>query len=111
MHPGQQPVYLCRGLRESKFEDFMRCTENALHFYGGVPRALVPDNLKSAVAKSSHYEPKVNEAFADFAEHYETAVLPTRTYRSRDKAIVERMPYASSIPGSLHRCATRPSIA
>src|SRR5690606_9977277 len=72
-----------------KLEDFIRCTENALWFYGGVPRALVPDNLKSAVTKSSRYEPKVNEVFADFAEHYETAVLPTRTYRPRDKAIVE----------------------
>ena len=72
-----------------KLEDFIRCTENALWFYGGVPRALVPDNLKSAVTKSSRYEPKVNEVFADFAEHYEAAVLPTRTYRPRDKAIVE----------------------
>ncbi|MWD30549.1 IS21 family transposase, partial [Aquicoccus sp. SCR17] len=72
-----------------KLEDFIRCTENALWFYGGVPKALVPDNLKSAVTKSSRYEPKVNEVFADFAEHYETAVLPTRTYRPRDKAIVE----------------------
>ena len=72
-----------------KLEDFIRCTENPLWFYGGVPRALVPDNLKSAVTKSSRYEPKVNEVFADFAEHYETAVLPTRTYRPRDKAIVE----------------------
>ncbi|WP_081894256.1 DDE-type integrase/transposase/recombinase [Muricauda sp. MAR_2010_75] len=67
-----------------KLEDFIRCTENALWFYRGVPRALVPDNLKSAVPKSSRYEPKVNEVFADFAEHYETAVLPTRTYRPRD---------------------------
>lgn len=72
-----------------KLEDFIRCAENALWFYGGVPRALVPDNLKSAVTKSSRYEPKINEVFADFAEHYETAVLPTRTYRPRDKAIVE----------------------
>lgn len=72
-----------------KLEDFIRCTENSLWFYGGVPKALVPDNLKSAVTKSSRYEPKVNEVFADFAEHYETAILPTRTYRPRDKAIVE----------------------
>ena len=35
------------------------------------------------------YEPKVNETFADFAEYYETAVLPTRAYKPRDKAIVE----------------------
>jgi transposase len=67
----------------------VRCTENALWFYGGVPKALVPDNLKSAVTKSSRYEPKVNETFADFAEHYQTAILPTRSYKPRDKAIVE----------------------
>ncbi len=72
-----------------KKEDFIACVENALWFYGGVPYALVPDNLKSAVTKSSRYEPKVNGTFADFAEYYETAVLPTRAYKPRDKAIVE----------------------
>ena len=72
-----------------KKEDFIQSIENALWFYGGVPDALVPDNLKSAVTKSSRYEPKVNETFADFAEYYETAVLPTRAYKPRDKAIVE----------------------
>ena len=54
-----------------------------------MPQALVPDNLRAAVTKSSRYELKVNETFADFAEHYETAVLPTRAYKPRDKAIVE----------------------
>lgn len=72
-----------------KKEDFMSCVENALWFYGGVPQALVPDNLRAAVSKSSRYEPKVNEDFADFAAYYETAVLPTRAYKPRDKAIVE----------------------
>ena len=72
-----------------KKEDFMACVENAIWFYGGVPEALVPDNLRAAVTKSSRYEPKVNEDFADFAAYYETAVLPTRAYKPRDKAIVE----------------------
>lgn len=72
-----------------KKEDFMACVENALWFYGGVPEALVPDNLRAAVTKSSRYEPKVNEDFADFAAYYETAVLPARAYKPRDKAIVE----------------------
>lgn len=58
-------------------------------YYDGVPRALVTDNLKAAVKKSNKYEPSVNETFADFADHYETAVLPTRAYKPRDKAIVE----------------------
>jgi transposase len=70
-------------------EDFIFACENALHFFAGVPAAIVPDNLKSAVTKSSRYEPTLNEAFADFAEHYGTAVLPARAYRPRDKALVE----------------------
>ena len=72
-----------------KKEDFIRCTENALWFYGGVPKALIPDNLRAAVTRSSRYEPKVNETFADFADYYGTSVLPTRAYKPRDKAIVE----------------------
>ena len=70
-------------------EDFIFACENALHYCSGVPRAIVPDNLKSAVSKSSKYEPTLNETFADFAEHYGTAILPARAYRPRDKALVE----------------------
>lgn len=70
-------------------EDFIAACENALHYYGGVPAAIVTDNLKAAVIKSSRYEPTINETFADFANHYSTAVLPTRAYRPRDKALVE----------------------
>ena len=72
-----------------KKADFIRCIENALWYYGGVPKALVVDNLKAAVTKSSRYEPKVNETLVDFAEYYGTTVLPTRAYKPRDKAIVE----------------------
>ena len=70
-------------------EDFIFACENALHYCGGVPAAIVPDNLKSAVSKSSKYEPTLNETFADFAEHYGTTILPARAYRPRDKALVE----------------------
>ncbi|MDE3145103.1 MAG: IS21 family transposase, partial [Bacteroidota bacterium] len=70
-------------------EDFIAACENALHYCGGVPAAIVPDNLKSAVTKSSKYEPTLNETFADFAEHYSTTILPARAYRPRDKALVE----------------------
>ena len=70
-------------------EDLIGACENALHYYGGVPAAIVPDNLKSAVTKSSKYEAVINETFADFAQHYGIAVLPARAYRPRDKALVE----------------------
>jgi len=41
-----------------KKEDFIASVENALHFFNGVPAAIVPDNLKSAVTKSHRYEPR-----------------------------------------------------
>lgn len=70
-------------------EDFISCCENALHFYGGSPRAIVPDNLKSAVIKSSKYEPTINTNFERFADHYSMAVVPARAYKPKDKALVE----------------------
>lgn len=70
-------------------EDLIMACENALHFFGGVPLAIVPDNLKSAVTKSSKYEPTINETFADFASHYSITPLPTRSHKPKDKALVE----------------------
>jgi len=70
-------------------EDFIQCCENALHYYGGVPQAIVPDNLKPAVIKSSKYEPTLNETYDHFAYHYSTAVLPARAYKPKDKSLVE----------------------
>lgn len=70
-------------------EDFIPACENALQYYGGVSAAIVPDNLRSAVSKSDRYEPTINETFADFAEHYNTTILPARAYKPKDKALVE----------------------
>lgn len=70
-------------------EDLIASCERCLHYIGGVPTALVTDNLKSAVTKSSKYEPIINEDFADFADHYSITVLPTRAYKLRDKSLVE----------------------
>ena len=70
-------------------ENFIMVTENALLYYGGVPQAIVPDNLTSAVTKSSKYEPLLNQTFEDFALHYGTTILPARSYKPKDKALVE----------------------
>jgi hypothetical protein len=78
-----------RILLTQRKEDFILGCEKALHFYGGVPQAIVPDNLKSAVTKASKYEAQLNDSFAAFAEHYHTFGFPTRCYKPKDKALVE----------------------
>lgn len=72
-----------------KKDDFILACEHALHFFGGVTEAIVPDNLKSAVKKASRYEAELNDSFAAFAEHYNTFVYPARVYKPKDKALVE----------------------
>ena len=69
--------------------DFLEAISQCFTFFGGVPKAIVTDNLKPAVTKASKYDPEINQAMADFADHYDTCVLPTRAYSPKDKALVE----------------------
>jgi len=43
--------------------------------------------LKSGVTKACFYEPAVNRTYAEMAAHYDTAVVPARPYKPRDKAM------------------------
>lgn len=83
-----QYTYAEASLSQKK-EDFIVSVENAMYYFKGVPAAIVPDNLRSAVTKSNRYEPTVNETFLDFADYYETTILPARAYKPRDKSLVE----------------------
>lgn len=69
--------------------DWLTSHVRAFEFFGGVPRLLVPDNLKSAVTKACRYEPLLNRSYQELLEHYGTAALPARPYHPRDKAKVE----------------------
>ena len=69
--------------------DWIGAHVNALSAIGGVPQALVPDNLKAGITKPSRYEPGINRTYQDLADHYGCVVLPTRIVKPRDKAKVE----------------------
>jgi len=67
----------------------------ALEFFGGAPRRIVCDNLKTGVLSADLYDPKINKAFGEFAVHYGVLVDPARQGKPRDKGAVERVvPYA-----------------
>jgi transposase len=76
-------------VRSQCVEDFLYALGCCLQELGGVPEILVPDNMKSAIVKASRYEPDVNRALDDFANHYKTTVIPARVCRPKDKALVE----------------------
>ncbi len=75
--------------RTQQVPDFVASIARALTFLHGVPRAIVPDQLKSAVVKACRYDPGVQRTTAELARHYATTILPARPRSPRDKAKVE----------------------
>jgi len=71
-------------------EAFVQCLENAFHYFGGVPRRLVIDNLKAAVSRADWYDPEIHPKLQSLAEHYGTVFVPTKAYMPRHKGKVER---------------------
>ena len=53
--------------------DWIGSHSSALAYFGGVPRQVVPDNLKSGVVKACLYDPEINRTYAGMAAHYDTA--------------------------------------
>jgi transposase len=70
-------------------ENFIRCLENAFRYFGGVTQTVVIDNLKAAVTQADWYDPQLNPKITSFAEHYQTAILPTKPARPRHKGKIE----------------------
>ncbi|HEU0149874.1 MAG TPA: IS21 family transposase [Bradyrhizobium sp.] len=69
--------------------DWIGSHTRAFAFFGGASAMVVSDNLRSGITKACFYEPAVNRTYAEMAAHYDTAVVPARPYRPRDKAKVE----------------------
>jgi transposase len=69
--------------------DWIGSHTRAYAFLGGVPAMTVSDNLRSGITKACFYEPAVNRSYAEMAAHYDTAIIPARPRKPRDKAKVE----------------------
>lgn len=59
--------------------------------FGGVPRATIPDNTKTAVKKPDLVDPQLNPSYAEMARHYGTTIIPARPGKPKDKAADENM--------------------
>jgi transposase len=61
----------------------------AFAFFGGLPKIIRPDNLKSGIKSPNRYEPETNPSYQELAEHYGLAIIPARVRKPKDKAHVE----------------------
>ena len=74
--------------------EWLTCHTLAFDFFGGAPKRIVPDNLKTGVIKADLYDPKFNQGYEELAHHYGIIIDPARSGKPKDKARVERViPY------------------
>jgi len=80
----------CEATASQKVEDFIASHVRAFNYFGGLPKILVPDHLKSAVHKPDRYDPDLSRAYAEMGEYYGLAIVPARPHRPKDKGSVEK---------------------
>jgi len=73
-----------------KQEDFIYSHVQCYNFFRGVPRVVVPDNLKSAIITNNKNGIVVNESYADLNKHYSVLVEPARPRKPKDKPKAEQ---------------------
>lgn len=75
-------------------KEWLTCHVLAFQFFGGAPKRITPDNLKTGIIKADLYDPKFNQGYEELAHHYGIIIDPARRGKPRDKARIERIiPY------------------
>lgn len=82
---------------DMKSENWLLCHVHAYEYFDGVPRLLIPDNLKTGVIKNTRLDTIINRSYAELADHYQTAIVPARVNAPKDKSLAEgTVSYAST---------------
>lgn len=75
--------------RSEKFEDFIRCHENAFRYFGGAPRECWYDNLTSAVSDRAGSLVRFNARFMAYIGHHSIRPHACNVARGNEKGRVE----------------------
>ena len=78
---------------DERLETLLGCHERAFFFFGGVPREVLYDNMRTVVTERDHYGPglhRYNRTFLDFVHHHGFVPRLCRPYRAKTKGKVER---------------------
>ncbi len=71
--------------------DVIAGCEVAWRFFNGVFKVVIPDNLAAVVTKADKLEPRLNQAFVEYAQARGFIIDPARVRTPTDKPRVERM--------------------
>jgi transposase len=86
---GASGYIYCEAHRSQSLPNWVRAHVRMFEFFGGVPEIIRPDNLKAGVKTPDFYEPDLNPTYHELAQHYQTAVIPTRVAKPKDKGLGE----------------------
>ena len=75
-------AFACAATADTAHE-WIRCVVRALHFYGGVPRLIIPDGSNRTIPIDAARD---YEMVLSFARHYGTSVLPSMPRDAKQKA-------------------------
>lgn len=87
---GASAAVFVHATENQKQSSFILSHTLAFEYFEGVPRQIIPDNLKSGVIENSPKRLKLNESYADMARHYGCAIIPARPRKPQDKSKVEQ---------------------
>lgn len=86
---GASGLIFAYAVESQKSADWLRCHVEMFKFFDGVPKFVVPDNLRSAITKNTSKDLVINRAYQELAEHYDTIIFPARVRKPKDKSLAE----------------------
>ena len=90
---GFSRLMFCELVFDQKIETWVDLHVDAFEFFGGVPRVIVPDNLKAAVTRAAFGvdgDPTINRTYRELARHFGFQIDPTPPRSPEKKGKVER---------------------
>lgn len=79
----------CEATWTQRSQDWIGSHVRMFSYFSGVPRVIVPDNLKAAVTKADRFSPVINESYNALCRYYGTVVFPARARKPKDKPRAE----------------------
>ncbi|SMC28414.1 Transposase [Desulfacinum hydrothermale DSM 13146] len=77
-------------VHDQKIETWLNLHRHAFEYFEGVPKRIVPDNLKAAIVHACWHEPLAQESYRECALHYDFLIAPCRPRTPRHKGKVEQ---------------------